>query len=245
MTKTILFGIAIISVITASALLVPAIAGVSGFIPIDKGLTFLTDDKVKSVIMKLSEKVPRDGENGPWGVGILATEGGSPGTLLVFTTHQGVYDSEAQRHPDNPRHGAPSVVVDVCALNPDIDLTKFCNAKWHTHLVVLKPTTVDGCDANPAVGLPPLEVDQITWEEPSKIELAVGKTLSMFGVSRDSETFINSLSGDPEDATNFQLAPNIDGTMLQFDLDVAFDDAGPHVCVENTEAVPGKLFERD
>lgn len=242
-TKTILVGLVVISVIAGSALLTPVLAETLGFIPIQKGATFLTDDKVKSVIMKLSDKAPRHGQNGPWGVGLLATEDGAPGTLLVFTTHKGVYDSQAQKHPDNPRRGAPNVVVDICVLNPDINLNKFCNAKWHTHMVVLKPTTVAGCGLNDAVGLPPLEVDLITWQEPSKKEFAIWKTLSMFGVSRDANTYINSLSGDPNDSTSFQLGSDIDGTLLQFDLDVQFEPAGvPHVCVENTEAVSGKLF---
>ncbi|QUC65372.1 hypothetical protein NsoK4_03770 [Nitrosopumilus sp. K4] len=154
------------------------------------------------------------------GYGVL-----TDGTLVVVTSHKGVYDSEGQTHPN--KH----VTFDVC--NQGLVTAGFCGPEWHTHMVDLAPETTGTCNPNVGVGYPALEVANLSWEEATSQLTIDAQSITVEGVP-SSQSLISSISGTSETWNT----GNIAGALVDFDLRGAIDgDGNLHVCVENIAAV--------
>jgi hypothetical protein len=81
------------------------------------------DDEISEAIIKTHGHIPKDGEGGDFGYAVITDEGFD--SVIVTTTHEGVYDSEEQRDENDP--------------------------VFHNHYITLREN-VDECGDNPAVG---------------------------------------------------------------------------------------------
>ena len=81
------------------------------------------DDEISEAIIKTHGHIPKDGEGGAFGYAVITDEGFD--SVIVTTTHEGVYDSEEQRDENDP--------------------------VFHNHYITLREN-VDECGDNPAVG---------------------------------------------------------------------------------------------
>ncbi|MCV0392181.1 MAG: hypothetical protein K5790_02675 [Nitrosopumilus sp.] len=213
MNKTVLFGATItatFAVLMFATPLASAITGLTG------GSLDVTGTTIDSVTFDVSPNTLGD-EFG--GYGVL-----TDGTLVVVTSHQGVYDSEGQTYPN--KH----VTFDVC--NYGLVTAGFCGPEWHTHMVDLQADTTGTCNANVNVGLPGLEVANLSWEEATS-QLTVGAQSITVENVPSSQNLISSISGQSETWITGAIA----GALVEFDLRGAADGNGNlHVCVENIAA---------
>jgi hypothetical protein len=91
------------------------------YLDIDKAIVAKAVNKVQAVLQAHGH-IPKDGNGGAFGYGILTTQG--PSAIMVSTTHAGVLDSKEQRNANDPI--------------------------WHNHYVSLGEDS-ENCGANPAV----------------------------------------------------------------------------------------------
>jgi hypothetical protein len=81
------------------------------------------DDEISEAILKTHGHIPEDGEGGAFGYAVITDEGFD--SVIVTTTHEGVYDSEEQRDENDP--------------------------VFHNHYITLREG-IDECGDDPAVG---------------------------------------------------------------------------------------------
>lgn len=172
--------------------------------------TVTADETTLNAAVVTETKINKGGQDGAFGYGVVTLDGlgGSGDSLMVATTHKGVYDSEKQDGQFDP--------------------------VWHTHYVQLAPAG-DYCnDTNGEAGLPALEVANLSFQEPGKVK--VKKQTNLFLEDMPNIFSGNdALTGSPmiwtpetdaELVVQFTLRPVDDDGNTTLDFD--------HVCVENT-----------
>ena len=173
----------------------------------------ITEDDVSlDATFTTASKINKGGQDGAFGYGVVTLSGlgGSGDSLMVATTHAGVYDSASQSGQFDP--------------------------VWHTHYVQLDGTTAgDYCEStNTAAGLPALEVANLSFEEPGKVKVKKQTQLLLEDMPRIFDG-TDALTGNP-----LTWTPETDAELVvQFTLRPVDDDGNTtldftHVCVENT-----------
>ena len=204
-TKTILG----VSFVAAFALIAftPLASAVSTLV----SATISEDDQTLDAAFSTATKINKGGQDGAFGYGVVTLDGlgtGQGDSLMVATTHKGVYDSEKQDGQFDP--------------------------VWHTHFVQLADGTGVCTDSNSGAGLGPLQVANLSFEEPGKVKVKKQTQLFLEDMPRIFDG-TNALTGSPMTWT-----PETDASLVvQFTLrpvdefgntDLDFE----HVCVENT-----------
>jgi len=174
--------------------------------------TITEDDVTLDATITTSTKINKGGQDGAFGYGVVTIPdyGGIGDSLMVATTHAGVYDSEKQSGQFDP--------------------------VWHTHYVQLDGTNAgDYCTStNGAADLPALEVANLSFEEPGKVKVKKQNQLFLEDMPRVFDG-TNALTGSP-----LTWTPETDSDyVVQFTLRPVDDDGNTtldftHVCVENT-----------
>ena len=209
-------------VLTISFAAIFAVA-IVGSTPIADAITDLvktrvlaTDDKIRVIDFKLSDKVPREGEFG--GYAILTDSG----QALAVTSHDGFFDSETQGLPSVDPTLPISLSAAVCGEDDS-----GCGSEWHTHVVkVASPTKTVNEEEVPICSIG--AVGELSFQEPSEKLRILGKHLVIRGVDIGPQIYLGSLSstgvefdvGNPLDAD--PSTPEFDA--LAFDLNPTSDD---------------------
>ncbi|KAF6242058.1 hypothetical protein C6988_10305 [Nitrosopumilus sp. b1] len=171
----------------------------------------IDDDEYKKIEFKLAEKVPVNGE--VFGGYAIFTDG----DVIVVTSHQGAYDSEAQDFDNEETTFA------LCT--PEQLAAGLCGPEWHSHLV--KPISHPRCEFA-AVGA-------LTFEEPSDDTKAKGKKIKLKEIEIGTDEFTNSITGTEQDFTaGHPTSP--DG--VAFDLNAAFNGDGSLAAVCIGDVIP-------
>lgn len=138
-SKTIL-GVSVAAVFAVSLLTTSAFAGGLGFLDVDDFSVKSSDTKLKKAVIETFGKIPKKGEGGPFGYGVVTDN--HPSSIIVATTHPGVLDSELQ-------YG------------------KINSPRWHNHYVQL--ATGAGPCTEAGVNPDGIYVANISYESPGKV----------------------------------------------------------------------------
>ncbi len=118
-----ILGVLFTVIIMAASPIASAYASSDDFLDIKNAKVETNDDEISEAILKTHGHIPENGQGGAFGYAIITEEGFD--SVIVTTTHEGVYDSEEQRDENDP--------------------------VFHNHYITLREN-VDECADNPAVG---------------------------------------------------------------------------------------------
>jgi hypothetical protein len=118
-----ILGVLFTVIIMAASPIASAYASDADYPDVKNAKVETNDDEISEAILKTHGHIPENGEGGAFGYAVITDEGFD--SVIVTTTHEGVYDSEEQKDENDP--------------------------VFHNHYITLREG-VDECGDNPAVG---------------------------------------------------------------------------------------------
>ena len=139
------------------------------------------DNIIKKIFFETRGEIPEDGFEGTFGYGVVTLVGGTF-TVIVTTTHEGLYDSEIQLAEGN-----------------------IYSPVFHNHYVELAAS--DKCEnaVGPAApGLPGLEIAELTFESPGEVKIVDNKAI-LTNLPESANTLLVNPNGDITPGSDIQL----------------------------------------
>jgi hypothetical protein len=117
-----MLGVLFTKIMMAASPISLAYATSDDFLDVKNAKVVTNDDKIPEAMLKTHEHIPENGQGSAFGYAVITDENFD--SVIVTTTHEGVYDSEEQRDENDP--------------------------VFHNHYITLREG-VDECGDNPAV----------------------------------------------------------------------------------------------
>ncbi len=190
-----ILGVLFTVIIMAASPIASAYASSDDFLDVKNAKVQTNDDEISKATLKTHGHIPENGQGGAFGYAVITEEGFD--SVIVTTTHKGVYDSEEQRNENDP--------------------------VFHNHYITLREND-DECGDNPAVGSISFESPgdvsiqnkkAVLSDLPAEAELqTVIPTLDKDDAELDELNEFNP-GTDVESAVSFQLEPVVDDGDIQ------------------------------